>query len=176
MLKRLMAVFFRPKNRFKEVFSELNKLREELEAKVETNDPLSEIVHFFDVVSRWHDRGVNDIIIAFEKVNYGQYDHILEKLRALQGHFVLAGRNPFGWNRTEKEQDVTEDNVYLGNIYGLFTKTVNFWKKGKYEKKGGWGFSGMEHLNAYDVVSGQARSFMLSHTRPMIKIISEISS
>mgnify|MGYP001576040143 CR=1 FL=1 len=49
-------------------------------------------------------------------------------------------------------------------------------KDKKDEKKGGWGFSGMEHLNAYDVVSQQARQFMTSHTGPMIAILNNLQA
>jgi hypothetical protein len=71
-------------------------------------------------------------------------------------------------------ETVTAEKVYLGNIWGLFTHPVSFWKQGKDEKKGGWGFSNMEHLSPYDVVSNQAASFMYSHIPPMIAIIDKL--
>ncbi|TSC75211.1 MAG: hypothetical protein G01um101430_534, partial [Parcubacteria group bacterium Gr01-1014_30] len=49
-----------------------------------------------------------------------------------------------------------------------------FWQQKKDEKKGGWGYSGMEHLNAYDVVSEQARKFMASHIAPMVAILDDL--
>ena len=155
---------------------ELKQLRQALQYASESRDPLTEIVHFFDTVSRWHDRGIGDLIAAFEEVNYGPYDEVLEKLRALQKYFENAGRDEYGWNRTKCGETVTADKVFLGNIYGLFTHPVPFWKQRKDEKKGGWGFSGMEHLNAYDVVSQQARQFITSHTGPMVAILDDLQA
>ncbi|TSC75385.1 MAG: hypothetical protein G01um101430_480, partial [Parcubacteria group bacterium Gr01-1014_30] len=104
-----------------------------------------------------HDHGIGDLIAAFEEDNRGgEHNEVLEKLRALQKYFENAGRDEYGWNRTKPGETVTADRVFLGNIYGLFTHPVPFWQQKKDEKKGGWGYSGMEHLNAYDVVSEQA--------------------
>lgn len=150
----------------------LRQLRYDLGLIAESGDTPDAIVHFFSMVSMWHDRGLNDVIAEFERVNYGQFDAVLEKLRALQGYFVNAGRDDCGWNRTKRGEMVTPDKVFLGNIYGLFTQPVSFWRQRKDEPKGGWGFSPrMEHLNAYDVVSQQARQFMTSYIGPICEIV-----
>ena len=170
MFKRLKA-----RRKLAALIPELQQLRQALQRESKVGDPLTLIVYFFDIVSKWHDRGLTDIIAELERVKFrGRYDEIIEKLKTLQGHFVNAGRDPYGMNRTKRGQMVTEDNVYLGNIYGLFTKTVRFWKQRKGEPKGGWGFSNMEHLNPFDVVSRQAREFMMSHAG-MIKLIDKLA-
>lgn len=174
--KRVKAMFAKPERKLTALNPELQQLRQALQRASESRDPLNEIVHFFDTVSKWHDRGIGDLIAAFEEVNYGQYDVVLEKLQTLQKHFVNAGRCEYGWNRTKRGETVTADKVFLGNIYGLFTHPVSFWKQRKDEKKGGWGFSGMEYLNPYDVVSQQARQFMDSHTGPMIAILNYLQA
>lgn len=174
--KRVKAIFTKPERKLTAVKRELQQLRQALHRASESRDPLTEIVHFFDTVSRWHDRGIGDLIAAFEEVNYGQYDAVLEKLRTLQKHFENAGRCEYGWNRTKRGETVVADQVFLGNIYGLFTHPVPFWQQRKDEKKGGWGFSGMDNLNAYDVVSQQARQFMTSHTSPMIAILNDLQA
>lgn len=174
--KRIKAIFAKPERKLATVKPEFQQLRRALQRASETRDPLTEIVHFFDTVSRWHDRGVDDLIVAFEEANYGQYGYVLNKLRKLQEHFEYAGRCEDGWNRTKRGETVTADKVFLGNAYGLFTHPVPFWKQKKDEKKGGWGFSGMEELNAYDVVSRQAQEFMTSHAGPMIAIINDLEA
>lgn len=174
--KRVKAIFAKPERKLTVVRPELQQLRQALQRASESRDPLTEIVHFFDMVSRWHDRGIGDLIATFEEVNYGQYDEVLEKLRTLQKHFENAGRCEYGWNRTKRGETVTADKVFLGNIYGLFTHPVPFWKQRKDENKGGWGYSGMENLNAYDVVSQQARKFMASHASPMIVILNNLEA
>jgi hypothetical protein len=177
-LKKRVKVIFagRPERKLAALMPELRQLRQALRRASESRDPLTEIVYFFDTVSKWHDRGISDLIAAFEKVNYGQYDEVLKKLNTLQRHFVNAGRCEYGWNRTRRGETVTADKVFLGNIYGLFTHPVSFWKQRKDEKKGGWGYPGMENLNAYDVVSRQAREFMTSHARSMIAIINDLEA
>jgi len=151
---------------------ELDRLRVYLDASRETDEPLNEIVIFFDEVSKVHDRGIDDLVSAFKDANYnGRYNDVLEKLEILQRHLVSAGRAQYGWNRTKPGQTVTEENVFLGNIYGLFTHPVRFWKRTKDEKKGNWGYPNMESLNSYDVVSIQARDFVRNHADGMIPII-----
>lgn len=174
--KRVKAMFVKPERKLTALNLEFQQLRQALQRLSESRDPLTEIVQFFDSMSRWHDRGIGDLIAAFEEVNYGQYDAVLEKLRTLQKHFENAGRCEYGWNRTKRGETVTADKVFLGNIYGLFTHPVSFWKQRKDEERGGWGFSGMENLNAYDVVSQQARKFMVSHVGPMIAILDNLEA
>lgn len=180
MLKRIRAFFADPVKELAVLLIELRDLKLDLKFAAESSDPLSAIVHFFDSVSRWHDRGLGDIIAAFEAVNFGQYDGVLENLRILETHFKRAGRGAM--NRTKRGQTVTEDSVYLGNIFGLWTKTVRFWKSKKDGTRGLWkdgiwdGHPAVEGKNPYDVVSDQARHFMDSHIGPMIRIIGELES
>ncbi len=172
--KRVKAIFAKPERKLTAVRLEFQRLRLTLQVAVSSDDPLSMIDRFFDSMSKWHDRGINDLIAALEEVNYCQYDEVLEKLRILQKHFENAGRDEHGMNRTKRGETVTADRVFLGDIYGLWTRPVPFWKQVKDEAKGGWGHSGMEHLNAYDVVALQARNFMASHASPMIAIIDRL--
>lgn len=174
--KRIVAMTGQHKKTLRTVLPELQELRKTLAECRESSDPLGDIVVFFNATSPWHDRGIRDVIASFEAANYGQYDEILKKLETLALHFVNAGRCDCGWNRTERGERVTADTIFLGNIYGLFTHPVLFWKQRKDDEKGGWGFSGMEHLNAYDVVSWQARDFMCSHAKPMAEIITYLES
>lgn len=146
-----------------------------------SSDQLTNIVLFFEAMSWWHDRGgVIDLIILFNGANTkkGEYDAVIQTLEIFDTHIRQAGRYESGWNRTKKGETVTDDHVYLGNIYGLFTKTVSFWKKCKDDKKDGWKGTrygeALAGMNAYDVVSEQAREFMDSHIVPMIKLIDDL--
>lgn len=172
--KRVKAMFARPERKLTEIMPELRELRQALRSAYRADDALFILVKFFNIISMWHDRGIKDIIDAFKEVDYGQYGEIIESLETLQKHFVRAGRDKFGYNRTEPNQTVTDENVFLGDRCGLSTKPISFWKKHKGDKKGGWGYPGMEHLNAYDVVSDQARNFLNSHVAPMIEIINKL--
>jgi hypothetical protein len=167
--KRLSAWLNPPEKRLLQLKPELLDLASDLEsvARFAEQEPLTRIAPFFDITSKWHDRGLGDIITAFSVVNDGQYDDIIGKLVTLDHQFIAAGRSPYGWNRTEYGEAVTPEKVFLGNVYGLFTKTAEYWTKQKDSPKGGWGFSNMEHLNPYDVVGNQARLFIRHHASTM---------
>lgn len=77
------------------------------------------LVDFFNVVAEFQDAG---------KLVY------LPNAQRLNALIKNAGRDSFGMNRTTKGEEVTLDNVYLGNIFGLFTLTAREWfySEGKY--------------------------------------------
>ncbi len=168
LLKRISAFFEKPEARLRELSDPLLDLAGSIDlikSEIESNpdSALDLIVNFFQVTSWWHDRGLGDIITAYRAVNDGQYDTVIGLLMELDNQFAAAGRAPFGMNRTKRNEPVTPEQVFLGNTSGLFTHPVSYWKQQRDEPKGGWGFSGMEHLNPYDVVSKQARDFMMNH-------------
>jgi len=164
IVKMIKSVFVKPEKKLSALKPEIKQLRSTLQEISKSQDSLTGIVRFFNTVSEWHDRGINDLIVAFESVNYGQYDRMLNELRILQEHFESAGRSQFGWNRTKQGETVTENNVFLGNIYGLLTKPVSFWKEKREE----------EYAFGIDIVSKQAKEFMDSHTGPMIIILKNL--
>ncbi len=179
MLKeRIRSLFVDPRKELAKIMPELEQLRGALKRAVLGSDPLNRLVGFFDAVSKWHDRGLNDVIELFEQVNYGQYDGVIDRLQILQAHLVAAGRDEYGWNRTKYGETVTADKVFLGNICGLFTHPISFWATRKDEEKGGWGFASMakSNLNAHDVVCIQAQDFILSHAPFMIDAIDALAA
>jgi hypothetical protein len=166
-----------PFKKFSAIMVELQELNRNLKIIGDQLDSLKAIVEFFDEVSKWHDRGLTDVLEEFTAANYKhRYDAIIGNLSALGKHFSNAGRDRYGWNRTEKGEVVIDSKVFLGNIYGLFTHSVGYWQRQKDAPKGGWGYSNMEHLNSHDVVSRQARGFMNSHIAPMAKLIDELET
>lgn len=57
---------------------------------------------------------------------------------------------------------LNENTVKLGNIWGLWTFPVSYWKTKKDEPKGNLGFIGLEKLNGYDIVIAQATENIVS--------------
>lgn len=174
VMKRVKAMFVKPEEKLVELKPKLTELRELVEMISGSSSYLSNLVIFFDAMGRWQDQGLEELIFAFEDVNYGQYDHLLKQIRILDAHFENAGRSMGGMNRTSFGETVTEDRVFLGNIFGLHTKPISYWVTKKDEEKGGWLSPQMDHQNAFDVVSEQARRFVRSHTVPMKKILDEL--
>jgi hypothetical protein len=67
---------------------------------------------------------------------------------------------------------VTEDNIKLGNTYGLWSEPVSYWKTQINEPKGVLGYASVSHLNAYDVIFLQAKE----HYQELYKRIQSIES
>ena len=162
-----------------EILPGLVELRVELQ-QISELQPLDGIVRFFNEVSKWHDRKaeVQSIVGALKETNYGQYDEMLNKLQDLQIEFEQAGRQEYGWNRTKVGETVTPDNVFLGDIFGLWTKTAAFWKTTKDDPKDAWQGTcwaeSCKGMNSYDVISMHVKGFMAWHTRKISDLITGI--
>jgi len=169
--QRIHTATWRARDLFQELMPSLLKMKEDLLAACESEDKLTAIVNFFGITSMWQDRGFSDLIKAFENVGTEEFNELAERLKILQTHIFSAGRVKYGWNRTLPYEVVTAEKIFLGDIFGLFTKTVDFWQALKDEEKGGWGYPNMEHLNSYDVVSNQAAKFMESHVPTITDIV-----
>lgn len=163
------------KEKRERVLSEIEALGKELN-NLKGREGIETIVQFFNAISAVQDSLDPSTTAEIRSYLQKKKKEAAEKFDDLCKHIANSGREKFGWNRTKKGEVVTEDKVYLGNISGLFTKSVDYWKGQKGEAKGGWGFSGMENLNAYDVVNNQAREFMQSHSGEMIEDINIINA
>lgn len=169
MIKFGIEMFTGNKKEREAVVNELKDLKRSLE-ELKGNEGIETIVQFFSSVSRTQDALAE---MKTEKIFSGEKE---EAWKGVCTHLGNAGRSEFGWNRTKPGETVTSENVFLGNIYGLFTRPVSDWMGGKEDPKGGWGHPGLEDKNSYDVVNEQARSFMDSHLGPMLGYIETLSS
>ena len=79
----------------------------------------------------------------------------------------------YGMFRTESIPDMKPDEVWLGNIYGLFTKNVPFWEKYKDEGKTGGGFVIYEYLTVYQIVLSQYKRLLSSNVKAIEKNAAE---
>ncbi len=99
--------------------------------KIYTNLPkdpkilLERLVEFFDEISKFQDEGDFETGIELRMKEYIPQGYIL--LKRINADLKRFGREKYGWNRTEKGEKVTLDNVYLGNVYGINTFTVLKW-------------------------------------------------
>jgi hypothetical protein len=181
--KRVRSLSFNPDKELATLWLELKVLRDFLEEMTASKDPLMDIVAFFNTTSQWQDNDdklLGKAIEVFEEANYGQFNRILSHLRTLRLHIRNSGRSEYGYNRTKPFETVTPDKVFLGNVFGLWTKTVAYWVTTRNDPRGAWeagvwsGHPVVIKRNAFDVVSLQAEEFMSSHCRPMIWSIDQI--
>lgn len=174
LAKRIRAAVKSPKKNLRTLRPALANLEEQLREikRLNVKRPLHAIVCFFATTSPWYDRGLRDFIAEFSQVNDGQYTLTIQTLRDLDGQFIMTGRSPYGLNRSERGDPVTTDNVYLGNIYGLFTLPISRWMKGENKPKSSWG--SVRDKNPFDVVSDQAHAYVYNHIDIMIARVREL--
>lgn len=79
------------------------------------------------------------------------------------------GPDPHGMYRCESIDTMSPSQVFLGNIFGLYTKSIEFWEGYKNEGKTGGGFPIYEYLTDYQIVLWQYKHQLSSN----IKAIAE---
>ena len=65
--------------------------------------------------------------------------------------------------RTSNIASMTDEDVYLGNIYGLNTKNIRYWNKHIDDKYGINGFGLNPDIKLYDLILGQYKELLNSN-------------
>ena len=71
--------------------------------------------------------------------------------------------NPYGMFRTESIPTMKAEEVFLGDIYGLWTKDIPFWEQHKDEGKSFGGWPIYEYLTVYQIVLEQYKRLLHSN-------------
>lgn len=157
-----------PADRFiaaREAVKTLITLSDELNGVVDRlhhreSDAVTEIVTFFDAVSRVQDSGVIERVITELRPD-PRFTPLISDLEVLQLHLKRAGRDSYGMNRTKPGQRVTDHDVFLvGGINARITRTVAYIKTHRAD------------TSYYDEMSVVALGFMNDHIKPMLSIVS----
>ncbi len=121
-------------------------------------DPLDLIVQFFSLTSPVSDK------MPFGSYQIEKYLTDEQKMRMNMVCSVIGnmGRYDCGINRTKAGQTVSACDVYLGNICGIWTKTVAYWKANRHLLTG-------LHKDTYQILQAQARGFMESNVNALKK-------
>ena len=109
-------------------------------------------IKFFNIIVEFQDKYAVDIE-TFSKTT--------EDAEALAKHIKNSGRDEYGWVRAPRGESVTLHNLYLGNIYGIWTNTAACFKESK-------------DSDVQKIIQMQLRGFIQSHREPMIKYISSV--
>lgn len=130
--------FFSSKKTIEKIQPQLKELEAEIKAIEAMDNKVEAIVKLFQVISPIQDAGgFSQEIFDLKKHNRsGKLNSQIEALGVLQAHFYNAGRSEYGINRTAKGEEVTNEKVFLGNVFGIWTKTADYWlnEKLKLEK------------------------------------------
>lgn len=83
------------------------------------------------------------------------------------------GADSYGMFRTESIPTMKPEEVFLGNIWGLYTKNIPFWDKYKDEGKTGGGYPIYEYLTVYQIVLSQYKILLSSNVKAIEKNATE---
>ena len=135
--ERIRAFRSSPQNDVDAIYKQVTGLIREMEIIQQMPNKIEAIVRLFQVISPIQDAGgFKTTLQQIRSKNYGQVSPIvIEALETLQKHFENAGRCQFGINRTKIGQPVTADDVWLGNVFGLWTKMATYWMSREAELK-----------------------------------------
>ena len=142
----------------KELEVELTRIRQCLTLK--ERDGIELIVPFFGAIATVQDADITCPVIA-ELSQFSRYDRLVEKMDTFNEHLRNTGRDMYGMNRTVPGQVVTEEDVFLGNVDGYWTKSVAYISAPRLV------------TDYYSAMERQARRFMSSHMTEMINILRE---
>jgi hypothetical protein len=184
--KRIRAFRSSPQNDVDAIYKQVMGLTREMETIQQMPNKIEAIVRLFQVISPIQDAGgFKATLKQIQSKNYGQVSPIvIEALETLQKHFENAGRCQFGINRTKVGQPVTADDVWLGNVFGLWTKTAAYWlgREEELKKEERLDISKDPNnpaTNWYCIHDYQAGGFVKSHTTGILdnlKVLENMAS
>ena len=118
-----MFEMFKARKARKAEMERISKFREDLanmgECPYKDEQIFNYSLEFFKLVASFQDEGLL------------QYSKCQQEQKLFNGLLKAVGRDEFGTNRTQPGEDVTLDSIYLGNIFGLVTRTARVWKSDK---------------------------------------------
>ena len=92
---------------------------------------------------------------------------------------VNLGPDKYGMFRTENIENMTPEEVYLGGIWGLFTKNIPFWEEHRNDKYGCNGFGIDEEQSLYEMILNQykrhLRSNIIEIANNALKLVNEFT-
>ncbi|MBR1380309.1 MAG: hypothetical protein IJ560_01850 [Alphaproteobacteria bacterium] len=110
-------------------------------------------VKFFNLIVNFQDKHAMNPEMFKNSVEAGH----------LFNHIRNAGRDQYGMVRAPRGTAVTLHNLYLGNVYGIWTETAAKFKDST-EK------------DVQQIIQNQLRGFINSHREPMIELIDEVKN
>ena len=79
------------------------------------------------------------------------------------------GPDPYHMFRTQSIPTMEPEEIFLGDIYGLYTKNIPFWEKFKNEGKISGGYPIYEYLTVYQIVLNQYKELLSGNVSTIYK-------
>jgi len=171
-------LFNSSKRIIKNIQPELQSLEEEIKKIDAMDNKIEAIVRLFQIISPIQDAGgFSQEISILEKRKKVKSSQI-KALKALQKYFCTSGRAIFGMNRTAVGEKVTAEKVFLGNVFGIFTKSAAYWlsKKSELEKTLRYDISKNPVSNWYLINDYQCGEFVKNHTNGILEQIAVLKA
>lgn len=117
--------------------AKLLQLEVELELIAMAENKIEAVVKLFKIISPIQDEGAfSREISKLKKIDRkGKKGSMIAALEVIQKHCKNAGRCEGGMNRTMFGEEVNAEKVYLGDIFGIWTKSAAYWLEKKEELK-----------------------------------------
>ncbi len=134
------------------MMNDLKKLRDDLHKLGNTpkgKDVYDWGVQFFNIITQFQDNHNLDNLASFKSPS----------AKVIVKHIQNAGHGAMC--RAKPGETVTLDNLYLGNIYGIWTKTARTFKE-------------IQNIDIQSKIHQQLSSFVSSHREPMIDLIDNV--
>lgn len=150
-----MGVFDKAKRKVKEL-DRLEKLKADLEKlgpiPLESDKMYPYAIKYFNIFTKFQDAG--PIIADDFKKSSREIANVL-------AHIKNSGRDPYGWVRAKPGETVTMDNLYLGNVDGLWTYPAASFRASK-------------DPDVQKIIHKQLYVFIKSHLEPLKKDLDKI--
>jgi len=181
--QRIKAFYSSPQKDMDAIYKQVVGLIREMKRIQQMSNKIEAIVRLFQVISPIQDEGgFKTTLEQIKSKNYGQISPIgIKALETLQKYFESAGRCEFGINRTRRGQPVTADDIWLGDVFGLWTKTAAYWlSREEYLKKESRPDISRDPsdpaTNWYCIHDYQAGSFVKRHTVGILENLQVLES
>lgn len=177
-MKNILSLF-KKTDELESIKNELSHLRTKLENIDRMENKIDALIHLFQTVSFLQDKNtLKETILELKiKNSNGSFNKKIAALRAIVKHITNAGRDIYGMNRTKVGETVTAEKVFLGDIFGLWTKPAHYWltsqEKLENEKMLVPEIDTQKPVSIWYIINDyQAGTFVQSHTQGLLKHLS----
>ena len=116
-------------------------------------------IKFFNIIAKFQDSNILKPNLLADKTSFNE----------LSAHITNSGRCYCGWVRAKPGETVTEENVFLGDVFGLYTLPIKRFKECVNDPK----TADRDWIN-WAVQIYQLQNFLKSHVEPTKALITTI--
>lgn len=112
-------------------------------------------IKYFNIIAKFQDKGLLKPELCQDN----------ETFQNLSKHINASGRCAYGCVRSGRGAEVTENNVYLGDVFGIWTFTIQKFKESARQS------GSTRDFTQWAIQIYQLQSFLKSHVEPTKKLV-----